>query len=289
MKILVTGGSGFIGSALINSLVNENVKIYCADFHDRKEYRIGYNVFIDPEEVLLKNYDLIYHLGACSNTLEGDVEYIEDINTLYSMRLFNYAVKKQIPFVYASSASVYCAKSPYSQSKKIFDRWIEGRKKYPPFWYGLRFHNVYGPNEYHKGAMSSFVLSAYQQIVDNGFVQLFGHTKFNIRRDFVYVKDVVDILKTIVDVPKHKSGIYDLGTGQSRSFEDLSNILFDKLKVPRDIRYIKMPEHIEKQYQYWTQANSGLTDVLYYTYASLEDGIADYVRYLNKHKFIRGH
>jgi ADP-L-glycero-D-manno-heptose 6-epimerase len=231
------------------------------------------------------------------------------LNVEYSQHIWQYCTESSIPLVYASSAATYGSgelgyeddhrlvdqlkpMNPYGISKNEFDKWVLAQTRTPPHWYGLKFFNVYGPNEYHKGRMASVIFHSYNQILQNGFVKLFKSHKPEFEdgkqlRDFIYVKDIVKVCFWLMQkLPA--SGIYNLGTGRARSFDDLVKATFAGLHKEPFIKYINMPEDIRDKYQYFTEAtmeklrNAGYQDSFY----SLEQGIGDYVRnYLTKNEY----
>ena len=272
----------------------------------------------------------MFHIGARTDTTEFDYSVHERLNVEYSKKIWNYCVKYQVPLVYASSAATYGAGeqgyedthevipslkplNPYGVSKNEFDKWVleqagvkggsqdagvkggTGAKSpgQPPFWAGLKFFNVYGPNEYHKGRMASVIFHSFHQVRRDGVVKLFRSHRPDYRdgqqlRDFVYVKDVIRICYWLME-HRPASGIYNLGTGIARSFEDLVKATYGGLDLPANIRYIDMPEDIRDKYQYFTEANmqklreAGYKDSFY----TLEEGVDDYVRnYLAKAEFL---
>ncbi len=315
--IVVTGGAGFIGSALIwklNQLGRTDIIVVDAlrtgdkwkNLVKRQIWGVIHkDQFLSwleraPEE---KQIEAVVHLGACSSTTERDVDYLNANNTQYSMALFTYCRDRSIPFVYASSAATYGNGehgygddpagilqlrpiNPYGWSKQLFDAWALKQKTTPPFWCGLKFFNVYGPNEYHKGSMQSLVAKAVPQIQSEGLLRLFKSYREGInhgeqQRDFVYVKDVVDVLMHLLENTKTaKSGIYNLGTGKARSFADLARAVFVAMKREPLFEWIEMPEEIRNQYQYFTQAEMARfrKETGYKKpFTSLEDGVREYV------------
>ncbi len=273
--------------------------------------------------------DFVFHLGARTDTTEFDYTIHQKLNVDYSKSIWNYCTQNNIPLVYASSAATYGSGefgyndnhevieklqplNPYGVSKNEFDKWAlrqatspqpspsfdkpkrEGAKA-PPFWAGLKFFNVYGPNEYHKARMASVIFHSYHQIQQNGKVNLFkshkqGFTDGNQLRDFIYVKDVVSVcfwlMQTLAkDDTFSKGVIFNLGTGTARAFNDLTKATFAGLDLQPNIEYIDMPLDIRDKYQYFTEANmhklisAGYNKPFY----SLEKGVEDYVRnYLSK-------
>jgi ADP-L-glycero-D-manno-heptose 6-epimerase len=311
--IVVTGAAGFIGSCLagyLNHLGEENL-ILVDEFSrldkvpnlEGKKYshRVERDLFFDwlnAENPLVK---FVYHLGARTDTTEFDYAVHEKLNVVYSKNIWNYCTQNNIPLVYASSAATYGSGSlgydddhaivdkleplnPYGVSKNEFDKWALKQETQPPHWYGLKFFNVYGPNEYHKGRMASVIFHAFNQIKEKGFVQLFKSHRPDYEdgqqlRDFIYVKDVIKVCHWY-SMALPPSGLYNLGTGKARSFEDLVKATFAGLDKVPDIRFIDMPEDIRDKYQYFTEANmKKLKDSGYKEpFTSLEEGVGDYVR-----------
>ncbi|MBC7658648.1 MAG: ADP-glyceromanno-heptose 6-epimerase [Chitinophagaceae bacterium] len=314
--ILVTGGAGFIGSAIVWGLNQDGTDNIVVTDHlglgDKwKNLARAHIDFAVPKESFAqwlkdnpKEITAVFHLGACSATTERNADYLMDNNVLFTKQLWDYCAQHSIPFLYASSAATYGAEeenfsdvhshipnlvpiNKYGWSKQIFDAWAIKQKKTPPAWFGFKFFNVYGPQEYHKGAQASVVYHAFPQARDNGQLKLFKSYRDGIghgeqQRDFVYVKDIVRIMlhfwKNSAHVP---SGVYNLGTGQARSFKDLGSAVFQAMgKTPR-FEWIEMPDSLKGQYQYFTEANlQKLRDRAGYTadFHSLEDGVLDYVR-----------
>lgn len=321
--IIVTGGAGFIASALIwglnekgiqNILIVDNVESSdkWKNLVKRKFHSI---IAIDKlfpwleNSENLKQVECIFHIGACSSTTERDMDYLLSNNTDYTVNLFKICQKNKIPFIYASSAATYGNGeagfsdehgtlknlrpiNPYGYSKQLADETILASPNPSSFWCGLKYFNVYGPNEYHKNEMRSLVAKAYPQVRHTGVMRLFKSYKAGIKdgeqkRDFIYIKDVVKIMLHIYE--NHKtltSGIYNLGTGTARSFLNLGEALFKALSLPQNFEFIPMPEDIRGQYQYFTEAKMDrLRNNLKYKDAmtSLEDGVQDYVHnYLSK-------
>lgn len=317
--IVVTGGAGFIGSALLwglNSAGKDDIVVVDELGKDHKwKNLLGKQfrevVHIDQFRPWLKegqDIECIIHMGACSSTTETDADFLNENNTRYSMDLFNYCAEKKIPYIYASSAATYGDGNfgysdsnlttqklrpinKYGFSKHIFDLWALKQKHKPPFWAGLKFFNVYGPNEYHKGGQASVVFHAYPQVKEKGTLNLFKSYRKGIahgdqKRDFVYIKDVVSVIMHLYKNHKDiESDIYNVGTGQARTFSDLGRSVFFALGKKESFDWIEMPESIKGQYQYFTQADLGkLKEQGGYEKAffSLEDGVKDYVcNYLN--------
>jgi ADP-L-glycero-D-manno-heptose 6-epimerase len=254
--------------------------------------------------------DFVFHLGARTDTTEFDKQIFDDLNLNYSKKVWEICTKKQIPLVYASSGATYGLGelgykddhaltpklkplNPYGDSKNDFDIWVLEQKKTPPFWAGLKFFNVYGPNEYHKGRMASVVFHAFNQITAKGELKLFRSHNSNYKdgeqlRDFVYVKDVVKVCQFLMN-NKPESGIYNLGTGQARTFLDLGLNTFKAMGIEAKIEFIDTPIDIRDKYQYFTEAdmtklkNAGYNDA----FMTLEEGVADYVsNYLTPNSYL---
>lgn len=319
--ILITGGSGFIGSVLakqLNALGHTDLVIVdkLEDSIKWKNLRgIKYLDYIHADELFNGDYDdliaqtdLIFHMGACSSTTEKNMDFLMKNNVAYSQALFRFAATKNIPFIYASSAATYGAGefgyndnhdgisqlmplNPYGYSKQLVDEWILKEETKPDHWFGLKFFNVFGPNEYHKEEMRSLVHKSFEQIKSSGKVKLFKSHRPDFKdgeqlRDFIYVKDVVGAMIELADPEKAEhSGIYNLGTGVARSFLDLTKATFKSMGIAPNIEFIDMPEALRGQYQYYTQAEvDKLMNALPgFEFTSLEDGISDYVQnYLMK-------
>ncbi|MEO5500121.1 MAG: ADP-glyceromanno-heptose 6-epimerase [Ginsengibacter sp.] len=326
IKIVVTGAAGFIGSCLtqlLNSL-GYNQLILVDDFSIKdKEPNLSGKVFaskIDREEFLKKlevpgfKVDFIFHLGARTDTTEFDYTIHEKLNLNYSKAIWNFCAKTKIPMVYASSAATYgkgehgyadneniidllTPLNPYGISKNEFDKWVLHQKETPMCWAGLKFFNVYGPNEYHKGRMASVIFHAYNQIRQNGFVKLFKSHEKKYKdgeqlRDFIYVKDVIKIcfwfMETWIEKSGFTNGIYNVGTGHARTFKDLVKATFSGVDLASKIEYIDMPVDIMNSYQSFTEAKMDKLKSIGYSepFFSLEEGVGDYVRnYLANHNY----
>src|SRR5687767_10446034 len=333
--IVVTGAAGFIGSCLtgfLNSkgynrliLVDDFSKVEKTPNLEGKQYqqKVEREQFFNWLAENKPAVGFIFHIGARTDTTEFDYSIHEHLNVEYSQKIWEYCTANKVPMVYASSAAtygsgeagynddhavVYALKplNPYGVSKNEFDKWALQQTSQPPFWAGLKFFNVYGPNEYHKGRMASVIWHSFKQINQTGKVKLFKSHKEGFKdgqqlRDFVYVKDVLKICYWLMEQcsndpdsdreqlaisnDKWANGLYNLGTGKARSFEDLAKATFKGLDKEPVIDFIDMPEDIRDKYQYFTEANmqklidAGYTDAFY----SLEDGVIDYVRnYLAK-------
>ena len=323
-NIVVTGAAGFIGSCLVGFLNRAGYKnlILVDDFSvEKKTPNLtgkSFTIKVEREEFFkfLKEsnpkVDFVFHIGARTDTTEFNYSVHEHLNVEYSKKIWAYCSENKVPLVYASSAATYGAGelgykddesiipdlkplNPYGVSKNEFDKWALQQQKTPPAWAGLKFFNVYGPNEYHKARMASVIFHSYNQIVENGFVKLFKSHKSEFKdgeqlRDFVYVKDVLKICFWFLacwqkDSQTFISGIYNVGTGQARSFNDLVKATFSGLDRKPEIKYIDMPEDIRETYQYYTQAEMQKIKVAGYheNMFSLEEGVDDYVRnYLSK-------
>lgn len=310
--IIVTGAAGFIGSCVIEKLNQENFNdVIAVDKFDNAEK----NKNLESKRILKKidrdeffywldeNYEeveFIIHMGARTNTAEFDKTLLWRLNTDYTKKIWQRCVDFQIPLIYASSAATYglgeygyedneevldklTPLNPYGESKNEFDKWAIEQPKKPFFWAGLKFFNVYGPNEYHKGRMASVIFHAFNQIKETGKMNLFRSHNPEYRdgeqmRDFVYVKDVIDVIYWLMRW-REESGIYNLGSGEARTFLDLTRSVFKALSKEENIEFIDTPKDIRDKYQYFTEANmEKLIESGYpYDFTSLEDGVKDYV------------
>jgi ADP-L-glycero-D-manno-heptose 6-epimerase len=327
-SIIVTGAAGFIGSCMVEYLNEKGFEnLIIVDDFGVEEKRVNwqhkkyahvverYNLF-DWLKLHEIKADYVIHLGARTDTTEFNYEIHNELNVEYSKSIWHYCTANQIPLIYASSAATYGngelgynddhdvieklhPLNPYGVSKNEFDKLAIHQINTPPFWTGLKFFNVYGPNEYHKARMASVIFHAFNQIKKDGVVKLFrshkeGFTDGEQLRDFIYVKDLVNVIFWMIESmdngewPAEKNGIYNLGTGQARSFNDLVKSTFAGIHQEPNIVYIDMPEDIRDKYQYYTQANmhklqeAGYNEPFY----SLEDGVMDYVsNYLAKQKY----
>ncbi len=317
MKILITGAAGFIASRLAADLAErEDVQLVlvdhfaedkCDNWESLPGERIDRQDFLRQisEDTFTEQLDWVIHLGARTDTTEMDYEVLSRLNLEYSKQVWRYCTAKSIDLIYASSAATYGDGSlgykdelqlaqqlqplnPYGVSKNEFDKWVQAQTETPPHWYGLKFFNVYGPHESHKGRMASVVFHAYNQIKENGTVQLFrshnpDYADGEQLRDFVYVEDVVSVIEWLMEA-QPESDIYNLGTGQARTFKDLVTAVFDGLSVPVAIVWIDTPEDIRDKYQYYTQADMTKTLMRGYDrgFRTLEQGIGEYLEYLER-------
>ncbi|GGB25664.1 ADP-glyceromanno-heptose 6-epimerase [Puia dinghuensis] len=320
--IVVTGAAGFIGSCLVGLLNEQGYDdLILVDEFDRDDkvlnlkgkdfaFKVEREGFFEWLELEQPEVSFVFHIGARTDTTEFDYSIHEHLNVEYSKKVWYYCTEGRIPLVYASSAATYGGGemgyedrhdlpfelkplNPYGVSKNEFDKWALGQSSQPPFWAGLKFFNVYGPNEYHKARMASVIFHSFNQIKKDGLVKLFRSHRPDYKdgqqlRDFVYVKDVIKVCYWLMG-HRPASGLYNLGTGKARSFEDLVKATFSGLDLAPRIQYIDMPEDIRDKYQYFTEANmrklreAGYTDAFY----SLEEGVGDYVRnYLAKESFL---
>lgn len=311
--IIVTGAAGFIGSCLISKLNAEghNDIIAVDDFSYEQKNKnfvgkeIAQRVHRDNLMDFIKEnhnkIDFIFHIGARTDTTEFDVEIFNRLNLHYTQNVWKLCVEFGIPLVYASSAATYGdgafgyddneadieklkPLNPYGDSKNDFDKWALKQEKKPVFWAGLKFFNVYGPNEYHKGRMASVIWHSFNQIKDTGKVKLFRSHRPDFEdgkqlRDFVYVKDVVEVCNFLFNNRSH-SGIYNLGSGTARAFLDLATNTFNAMEVPVNIEWIDIPVDIRDKYQYFTEATMTKLRGIGYDkkFHTLEEGVFDYVQ-----------
>ena len=318
--IIITGAAGFIASCLVTELNNRGYKdLVLVDDFSKSEKKNNYSdktftKLIDRNEFdywLDRNHklvQLIFHIGARTDTTEFNFEILEKLNLEYSKLIWRKSYEYGLPLIYASSAATYGAGefgfddntspellkplNPYGISKNEFDKWALNNEKKPYFWAGFKFFNVYGPNEYHKGRMASVVYHAYNQIKETKKLKLFKshNPKFEDGmqlRDFIYVKDVCSVLIHFMETRKN-SGIYNLGTGKARSFLDLGKACFNALSIEPNIEFVDIPLDIRDKYQYFTQANvEKLRSVGYdKPFYSLEEGVNDYIsNYLKEEKY----
>jgi ADP-L-glycero-D-manno-heptose 6-epimerase len=349
--ILLTGAAGFIGSYLLGYLNKKGFEnIIIVDDFSRQDKRSNYeakkfSAKVERDDLFdwLKDKnpktDFVFHLGARTDTTEFDYSVHEKLNVEYSKKIWNYCVEKKIPLVYASSAATYGSGelgykddhylveklhplNPYGKSKNEFDKWalrksqesgVGSRESAPPFWTGLKFFNVYGPNEYHKGRMASMIFHGFNQIQKTGKIRLFRSHRPDFKdgeqlRDFIYVDDLAKVMYWMMDVVKRQSPtvnvqseislmahdsrltpeLYNLGTGKARTFNDMAKATFSSMGKDPVIEYIDMPEDIRDKYQYFTEADMNKLRSAGYKedFFSLEEGVKDYViNYLEQKKY----
>jgi ADP-L-glycero-D-manno-heptose 6-epimerase len=316
--IIITGAAGFIGSCLVEKLNSEGYfdLVLVDDFSDDQQNKnfegkrfskqVERGEFIEWLKENHLHVQFVFHLGARTDTTEFDYELLNRLNLEYTKEVWNTCNEFGLPLVYASSAATYGLGehgydddestleklkplNPYGDSKNDFDIWAVKQPRKPFFWAGLKFFNVYGPNEYHKGRMASVIFHTYNQIMKSGEMKLFQSHNPDFKdgeqmRDFVYVKDVVDVMYFLMHHRKD-SGIYNLGSGKARTFLDLAKNTFKALGKEPNIAFIPTPEDIRDKYQYFTEAKMDkLTSIGYHKpFSSLEAGVEDYVKnYLSK-------
>ena len=312
--IIVTGGAGFIGSSLVRRLneLGESKIIIVDDLGTDEKWKnlvpLKFDDFVHKDDfismVLDREFpfetDSIIHMGANSSTTEKDADHLFSNNYLYTKELAQYCLEKNIRFIYASSAATYGDGSlgfdddenklgtlrplnMYGYSKQLFDLWAKRNGAFDKI-VGLKYFNVFGPNEYHKGDMRSVVHKAFEQVRDTGKVRLFKSLNPKYKdgeqlRDFIYIKDAVEMTLFFLDKP-NTSGLFNIGSGKARTWNDLVTALFKAMNKPVKIEYIELPQHLQDKYQYFTEANivkikkAGFTTPT----TSLEDGVADYVK-----------
>ena len=318
-RIVVTGAAGFIGSYFLRFLKEKGFANLIAvdDFSnaekshnliDKKDVeRVHREQFEEWLETHKNSITHIFHFGARTDTTEMDYEVHKKWNLDYSKMVWNKCVEQDIKLVYASSAATYGngefgyfdnhelpailkPLNPYGESKNNFDIWALELKKQPKFWAGVKFFNVFGPNEYHKGRMASVIFHAYRQIVETGGMKLFRshHPDFKDgeqKRDFIYVSDVAKLCFWLMDKTP-ENGLYNVGTGQARTFLDLGKAVFSALDLPENIEFIDTPIDIRDNYQYYTEAemtkvfNAGYEEEFY----TLEEAIKIYIQDFLKEK-----
>ncbi|MBL7662312.1 ADP-glyceromanno-heptose 6-epimerase [bacterium] len=318
--IIVTGGAGFIGSALIaelNACGEENIVVVDGELNALKNKNLAgkkfrsyfhKTEFLDlVDGTLMGKAKAIFHLGACSSTTETNLEYLKQNNTEYTKKLTNWALEQGTQFIYASSAATYGAGADgfadqhskieqlkplnaYAQSKQNFDSWALNQNLLDQIT-GIKFFNIFGPNEYHKGPMRSVVYKSFHQIQNSGCVKLFksylpAYADGEQQRDFLYVKDCAKVMLWLLNNPQVK-GIFNLGSGQAQSWNQLARAVFSASRKPEKIEYIEMPEHLRQQYQYFTEAPMQKLRAAGYSapFTPLETAVADYVQnYLEKNE-----
>ncbi len=319
-KFIVTGAAGFIGYRLSQELTHKGYDVIGVDhpehFKSRKEHTENPWIQTIDREKFLHHFENekheihgVYHMGACARTTELDVNFLNRVNVDYSKQVWKICSHRKIPLVYASSAATYGGGeyghdddeslisklkplNPYGESKRQFDLFVldqENKKLgHPPHWAGFKFFNVYGFGERHKGSMASVVMHAFDEIKKTGKVKLFESHREGIahgdqKRDFIFIDDVLGALQFAMNHPI-KRGIFNLGSGQARTFLDLAKATFKALKTPENIVFIPTPVELRERYQYFTEAKM---DRLYAAglatpFTSLEDGVSRYVKLLEK-------
>jgi ADP-L-glycero-D-manno-heptose 6-epimerase len=326
--IVVTGAAGFIGSCMVSKLNNKGFKdiVLVDDFsipskhpnivHKIFREKIERNLFFQWLSSHAREVDFIFHLGARTDTTEFNMAIFDELNLNYSKEVWRLCSEFDIPMIYASSAATYGdgqlgyndqdqalifklqPLNPYGVSKNEFDKWAVQQSQSPPRWYGLKFFNVFGPNEYHKGRMASVVFHAFNQVVGEtggradrrtggqagGVVRLFrshnpAYPDGGQLRDFIYVKDVVDVMYYLMNLTGN-SGIYNLGTGKARTFLDLANAVFGALNLPASIEFIDTPIDIRDKYQYFTEASMEKLQTAGYhkPFFTMEEAVEEYVQ-----------
>lgn len=308
---IVTGGAGFIGSCVVRTLNDSGIEdIVIVDNIASTDKWMNlrnkkYLTYVHKNDFLAElpsyeNVKAIIHMGACSSTTERDFDYLWNNNFEFTKALWNYCAEKQISFIYASSAATYGDGAQgfddrmdidllrplngYGYSKQLFDQWVKHQAMTSPKQHvGLKFFNVYGPNEYYKASMASMIFHGFKQIMESGEIRLFKSCNSNYEdggqlRDFVYVKDICSVIKWLLENPS-VNGIFNVGTGRAQSFRELAEATFHALDMKPTIRYIDMPEHLKDKYQYYTKAEmSKLREAGYNKdFMDLEGGARDYV------------
>jgi len=311
--IVITGAAGFIGSCLISKLNNKGIKdiVLVDDFsREDKNLNIRHKVFSTTVDRTIffewfrqnnGHVEFVFHIGARTDTTEFDMSVFNELNTGYSKAVWNLCTEYNIPMVYASSAATYGDGShgydddpglipslkplnPYGVSKNEFDKWVLQQEQSPPAWYGLKFFNVFGPNEFHKARMASVAFHSFHQIQATGRAKLFRSHRDDYGdglqlRDFIYVKDLADVLWFLMNHRKD-SGIYNLGSGKARTFVDLVTSVFTSLNRDPRIDFIDIPADIRDKYQYYTEANMSRLRGIGYTkaFTPLENAVEEYVQ-----------
>ncbi len=319
--IVITGAAGFIGSCLAGKLNREGHSdlVLVDDFasHEKmknlagKQFReqVNRDTFFDWFTENHSHVSFVFHLGARTNTAEQNKAVFDRLNLQYSKAIWQACTTHNIPLVYASSAATYGAGehgyddnhgvithlkplNAYGQSKHAFDLWVLQQAAQPPFWAGLKFFNVYGPNEYHKQRMASAILHLFREAENRGEVSLFRSHRPDVahgeqRRDFIYIKDIMNVCHYLMEQQRHP-GIYNLGTGRANTFLELAEAIFEAIGKKPQINFIDTPENIRDNYQYFTQANMDklLTTGYPEKFYSLRAGIDDYInQYLKRSSY----
>ncbi|HWB65115.1 MAG TPA: ADP-glyceromanno-heptose 6-epimerase [Chitinophagales bacterium] len=320
-KTVITGAAGFIGSNLARKLSGSTPLVLVDKFNNEVknhnlegiayEEKIDRDDFVKWLEVNGNEIKIVYHLGARTDTTEFNMQVLNALNLDYSKAVWRVCTEKQIPLIYASSAATYGAGehgfndshnlikelkplNPYGLSKQLFDLFVLEQKQTPPFWAGLKFFNVYGPYEFHKGRMASVVFHAYRQIKETGQVKLFKSHRDDYPdggqlRDFVFVDDVVNVCLFFGQMANEsgvqRPGIYNVGSGKARTFNDLVRPVFNTLGLPVNIEYVSIPQDIRGTYQYFTEATMDKLLRAGYTqnFTSIEKGVEKYTLFLEKH------
>ncbi|MEA3489824.1 MAG: ADP-glyceromanno-heptose 6-epimerase [Candidatus Omnitrophota bacterium] len=319
--IILTGGAGFIGSCFLRKLNEEGIDdvIVVDHLDDSGKWRNlagkRFRDYVQKDDFLrmvdndkLPRPEFVVHMGACSSTTLTDAGYFIKNNYEYSKVLAEWAMNRKVPFLYASSAATYGdggsgysdsdentrrlrPLNMYGYSKHLFDLWILNNG-FSDKVTGLKFFNVFGPNEYHKGEMMSVICKAFSRVRDEGKIRLFKSYRDDYadgeqKRDFIYVKDAVNVMYDLFRDPA-RTGIFNLGTGQARSWNDLARAMFAALGKDPDIEYIEMPESLREKYQYFTQAD--MTKLMEagcdLEFRTLEESVKDYVGYLEKEEYL---
>jgi ADP-L-glycero-D-manno-heptose 6-epimerase len=312
--LIITGANGFIGSAMLWECNQRGLPVLAVvdpiSIKERSQLLANkkYGQFLDKNQLwdflsqpsTIEKVTWIIHMGAISSTTETNADLLWENNTQYTQKIFEWCATHKKNLIYASSAATYGAGelgyddfidhenlkplNLYGESKVRFDRWAVKQTAQPPHWYGLKFFNVYGPNEYFKGPMASLVFKSYQQIQTTGEISLFKSHKSGYKdgeqmRDFVYVKDVTGWMNELMEKTP-KSGIYNMGFGEARTWNALATAAFNAIEKPVNIRYVDMPENIRDQYQYYTKANmeTWMSIGMSAPQWSLENGVKDYVQ-----------
>ncbi len=314
---ILTGGAGFIGSCVLRALNDRGIDdvIVVDNIGSTEKWKniVGkkYREYVNKGELFTriegyKNVECVIHMGAQSSTTEKNFDYLWSNNFEYTKKLWNYCASKDIPFIYASSAATYgdgangfddlgnidnlIPLNGYGYSKQLFDLWVKHQANvFPKQYVGLKFFNVYGPNEYYKGSMASMVYHGFNQIKESGAIRLFKSQNPEFKdggqlRDFVYVKDICQVIMWLLDHP-NINGLFNVGTGKAQSFEELAKALFEAMNLEPNIEYIDMPITLAGKYQYYTQANMSHLIESGYTAAfrDVKSGVLDYVvNYLAK-------